>query len=263
MDESINGIVWSDDGVAKGTAVIFIHGFPFNRSMWKPQVEALAKTHRVVTFDVRGHGQSDAGDGQYSIEFFVDDLIAGMDRLKIERAVVCGLSMGGYVALRAVERHPERFKALVLCDTKSEADGNEAKTKRAAAVRSVKKDGVRAFADGFVKSVLGENTLKTKPELVESVLAMIRANSALGIAGTLLALAARTDTTAALAKFTLPALILVGEEDKLTPPANSEAMARSLPTATLHVIPGAAHLSNLENPDAFNERLLGFLKTVQ
>ena len=228
--------------------------------MWEPQAEALSYIYRTVSYDVRGHGQSDAGDGQYSLEFFVDDLIDGMDHLKIENAVLCGLSMGGYIALRAVERHPDRFKGLVLCDTKSEADSDEVKIKRAAAVRAVKKDGVPPFASGFVKSVLTEKTLETRPDLVESVLKLMLGNSPLGISGALLAMAARTDTTAALAKMTLPALILVGQEDRLTPPSVSEAMMKRMPHAVMHVIPEAAHLSNLENPSVFNEQLLAFLK---
>lgn len=263
MNEIINGITWTDGGFSKGPAVIFIHGFPFNRSMWEPQLEALSKSYRTVSYDLRGHGQSEVGDGQYSLEFFVDDLILGMDHLKIENSVVCGLSMGGYIALRAVECYPSRFKGLILCDTKSEADTNEVKVKRAAAVLAVKKGGVKSFAEGFVRTVLTEKTLKTKPDLVFSVVTMIQGNSALGICGAILAMAARTDTTAALVKMTLPTLILVGEEDRLTSPSASEAMMKTLPHATLHVIPKAAHLCNLENPAAFNERLLTFLKTIE
>lgn len=262
MDQKINGIAWTDEGLREGSVVIFIHGFPFNRSMWASQVEALSKSYRVLSLDVRGHGQSETGDGQYSMEFFVDDLIAGMDHLKIDTAVLCGLSMGGYIALRAVERHANRFKALVLCDTKSQADSDEVKIKRAAAVQSVKKDGVEAFATGFVKTVLTENSIKNNPDLVKTILDMIQGNSPLGISGALLAMASRTDTTVALDKMSLPTLILVGEEDKLTPLSASEAMKRRMLRATLYVIPQAAHLSNLENPAVFNDYLLGFLRTL-
>ena len=259
--EKINGIALYAQGPVDKTPLIFIHGFPFSHAMWDPQIAIFSKTHRVVTYDVRGHGQSETGDGQFTVEMFVDDLLMVMDHLKIEKAVLAGLSMGGYIALRAVERHADRFSGLVLCDTKSEADGNEAKIKRAAAMRAVKKDGVVSFASEFVKSVLTENTLKTKPQLVEAVLNLIRGNSPLGISGTLLALASRTDTTAALGKMNLPALILVGEEDKLTSPSASELMRKLLPNAILHVVPEAAHLSNLENPIVFNEKLAAFLKS--
>ncbi len=231
--------------------------------MWDAQLQLLSKTHRVISYDLRGHGQSEVGDGQYTLELFVDDLIMVMDHLKIARAVLCGLSMGGYVALRAVERHAGRFTGLVLCDTKSEADSNEAKIKRAAAIGAVKKNGARSFANEFIKSVLTEKSLKTRPDLVEFVLNLICGNSPQGIAGALLALASRTDTTAALSKMTLPALVLVGEEDKLTPPSAAESMLKLLPHAVMHIIPEAAHLSNLENPDVFNGRLQEFLVNLK
>lgn len=260
MEGTVNGIAFEDTGPRGGPAVVFIHGFPFDRTMWEPQARELSKGHRVITYDVRGLGKSTAGDGQYSMELFVDDLVMLLDNLKLERAVLCGLSMGGYIALRAAERHPERLSGLVLCDTKSGADTDEAKIKRAAAIAAVKKDGVPKFANEFIKAVLTENTLKTKPGVVGPLLASILANSPLGISGALLAMAARTDTTAALAKITVPVLILVGEQDKITPPSASETMLKAIPNAAMHVIPGAAHMSNLENPAVFNEKLLAFLK---
>ena len=209
-NEKINGIAWADGGLQSGSAVIFIHGFPLNRTLWGPQLEALAGSYRTVSYDVRGHGHSVIGDGQYSMELFVDDLMAGMDYFKIESAVLCGLSMGGYIALRAVERHAGRFRGLVLCDTKSEADSDEVKIKRATAAQAVKNEGVQSFALGFIKTALSEKTFKTNPELVRSVLKMIQANSAPGIFGALMAMAGRTDTTVALANMHLPTLIMVG-----------------------------------------------------
>lgn len=263
MEHTIGGIQVHEDGQPAGLPLVLIHGFPFDHTMWRPQIAALGSSHRILSYDVRGHGRSDAGDGQYSIEMFVDDLMLVLDRLNVARAAVCGLSMGGYIALRAVERHPERFSALILCDTKSEADGNEAKVKRAAAAKAVKADGAANFAEGFVKGVLAESTLKNRPEIAAAVTGMIRSNTPLGIAGTLLALAGRTDTTEALKQMNLPALILVGEEDKLTPPSASEAMQKLLPQSELHVIPGAAHLSNLENPAIFNQKLSAFLGRIR
>ena len=260
MKNKINGIALYENGPREGRPVIFIHGFPFNHTMWAPQLQEFSKTYRVISYDLRGHGKSDVGDGQYTVELFVDDLLMIMDHLKIERAVLCGLSLGGYIALRAVERQMDRFNGLVLCDTKSEVDSNEAKIKRAAAIVAVKKDGVGKFSGEFVKMVLSENTFKAKPELVEFVLGLIRGNTPLGICGALLALAARTDTTAALVKIVLPVQILVGEHDKLTPPSVSESMLKALPNAAMHVVPEAGHLSNLENPAVFNKKLLAFLK---
>lgn len=260
MEGTVNGIAFEDSGPRGGATVVFIHGFPFDRAMWEPQMREVSKSYRAIAYDVRGLGKSPAGDGQYSIELFVDDLAALLDHLKVERAVLCGLSMGGYIALRAAERNPERLSGLVLCDTKSGPDTDEAKIKRAATIAAVKKDGVEKFAGEFIKAVLTENTLRTKPALVESLLNSVRRGSPLGISGALLAMAARTDTTASLAKLTVPVLILVGEQDKITPPSAAEAMLKAIPTAAMHVIPGAAHMSNLENPAVFNEKLLAFLK---
>jgi 3-oxoadipate enol-lactonase len=256
--EKVNGIAYQDEGDRAGTPIVLIHGFPFNRKMWAGQVGPLSKICRVISYDVRGHGQSDVGDANYSLESFVDDLFGIMEHLKLRRTIVCGLSMGGYIALRAVERHPEKFRALILCDTKSSSDSDEARKKRALSAESVKKNGVSSFADEFVRSVLCEKSLATKPELVESVKSMIRGNSALGIAGTLHAIAGRTDTTPALPKMSLRTLILVGDQDKPTPPADAEMMAKNMPDARMYLIPGAGHLSNLENPDVFNEKLLTF-----
>lgn len=261
-EQRVNGLSVHDEGSPSGRPIVFVHAFPLDHTMWRPQTQALAAGFRTLSYDIRGFGRSDIGSGQVSIEFFVDDLVAILDRFKLTRAAVCGLSMGGYVALRAVERHPDRFDALVLCDTRSEADTDEAKVKRSAAIRSVKEGGVEKFAEGFVKNVLCEKTLASKRDVVDTVLKIIHRNSAVGISGALLAMAARTDTTAALKKMNLPALVLVGEHDKLTPPSAAQAMAALLPHAEYRVIPDAAHMSNLENPAFFNGELLGFLKSV-
>lgn len=242
--------------------VVFVHGFPFNHQMWSPQVQHLQEEYQTITYDVRGHGLSDVGDGQYMLEFFVDDLIGLLDHLRFERTNICGLSMGGYIALRAVEREPARFNALVICDSSSEADTNEAKLRRAATMKTVKERGVDAFADTFLKAVLSPETFERKPDTVQFVRRMITANSAVGICGTLQALAARTETTSSLPLMKLPTLVMVGELDKLTPPALSEMMHGKLPNSELQVIPRAAHLSNLENSEEFNQHLLKFLENT-
>jgi 3-oxoadipate enol-lactonase len=231
--------------------------------MWEPQMKALANHFRAITYDIRGHGESDIGDGQYTIEFFVDDLLSLLDHLVIDRAIICGLSMGGYIALRAYERSPERITALVLCDTKSEADTNEARLKRSAIVRNVKTNGTGPFADEFATAILAPQTFQTHPEIVESVKKMIRANSPIGISGASLALGCRTDTSAALSTINVPTLILVGEHDKLTPPTVSESMHNHIANSELHVVAHAGHMSNLENAPEFNKRMIEFLNRLK
>ncbi len=249
-------------GPASGLPVVLLHGFPFDHTMWKPQLEALGKNYRAVAYDLRGHGESYIGDGQFTIEGHVDDLIGMLDQLRITKCVIVGLSMGGYVTLRALERNPERFLAAVLCDTRSEADGNEGKLKRFAAVANVKKSGSIEFAKGFVQAVFAPESRTAKPEVIHHIQSVIERTSPLSIAGTQLALAARTDTTPSLPKIAVPVLIMVGEHDITTPPAASQAMHAAIPGSELHIISRAAHMSNLENTDEFNKHLLTFLGRV-
>lgn len=242
--------------------IVFIHGFPFSQNMWQPQVEAFKNTYSLITFDNRGHGESDVGDGQYLLEFMVDDLIALLDHLQIPKAVLCGLSMGGYIALRAVERNPERVQALVLCDTRCEADSNETKLKRVASIRSVKDKGVPVFTEGFLKAIFAPKNLEAAIPAVDLIRRTILKNSPLGICGTLLALASRTDTSSALAQIKVPTLILVGDQDPITPPSAAETLQRGIAGSEMHVIPNAAHMSNLENTPTFNLHLQAFLKKL-
>lgn len=243
---------------------MFIHGFPFSSEMWDGQAQILQgnKNMRIITYDLRGHGQSDVGDGQYTIELFVDDLIALLDHLKITRTILCGFSMGGYIALRAVERNPDRFNALVLCDTMSAADSNEAKTRRANSIKVIKNQGVGQFVEGFLKAVFAPHTFDSYPDVVNKISRTILSNSPLGICGALLAMAGRTETTESLSKINIPTLILVGEHDIVTPPSAAKNMHDRIRNSRLHVLDNAAHMSNLENPKVFNEHLMEFLAEV-
>jgi len=248
-----------DVGPRDGLPVVFVHAFPLSHAMWQAQVDALKESYRVVAYDVRGFGASGAGDGQYTLEFLVDDLIALLDQLKIEKFVVCGESMGGYIALRTVERRPNRFCGLVLCDTRSEADSDEAKLKRAAALKTIKTEGVAAFGEQFVKSVLSPVTLSSRPDVVERIKKLIAVNKPVGLCGALLAMASRTDTTANLKNIAVPTLVLVGEHDPLTPPEVAYKLREHIPDAAVYTVPSAGHLSNMENPHEFNQRLAEFL----
>ena len=265
MRAFLNGINlhYALSGESTAPPVLFVHGFPFSLEMWRGQIDAVAAAgFRAVAYDVRGHGMSDVGDGQYTIESHVDDLFALLDHLKIPKAAIVGLSMGGYITLRAFEREPVRFVAAVLCDTRSEPDTDEGRVKRAASVRAVKKNGSAAFAAEYVKMMFAQETISTNPSAVESIRQVIARTPPLSIAGTLIALAARTDTTASLGRISVPTLVLVGERDTVTPPPSSESMKSKIPGAELHIVPGAAHLSNLDNPAYFNEKLLTFPKRV-
>lgn len=251
-----------DIGISTAQPVVFIHGFPFNHKMWMfpgGQTEAIASTHRVVAYDVRGHGESEVGDALYTIEFFVDDLIGLMDHLNIRAAVLVGLSMGGYIALRAVERHPDRVRALVLSNTKAEADSNEGRVKRSAAIRAIRQNGPKVFAQTFVAGAFAPDTFNAKPDAVKAIQSTIERTAPAALCATLLALAARTDSTPGLPNIKVPTLILAGEHDAIATPADAELMRSKIPGAELSIIPHAAHLSNIENPEDYNKHLTAFL----
>jgi 3-oxoadipate enol-lactonase len=256
-------INYTERGLPQGIPIVFVHGFPFDHTMWEPQMRALPNQYRAITYDIRGHGRSDVGDGQFTIELFVDDLIALLDHLVIEKAILCGRSMGGYIVLRTAERHPDRIRALILCDTKSEADSDEAKIRRSAAIRKVKSEGTAVFADEFVKSVFAPESFQNQPATIDSVKHTIRSNSPIGISGAALAMAARTDTSGLLGTIKVPTLIMVGEHDTLAPPSAAESMHKRIAGSDLHIIHAAAHMSNLENAPEFNRHLVEFLSRLK
>lgn len=249
-------------GNSEGMPVLFIHGFPFSHEMWLGQMETVSRSYRAIAYDVRGHGRSPVDTGQYMVEGHVEDLVTLLDELSISTCVIVGLSMGGYIALRALEKYPERFNAAVLCHTRSEADTNEGKLKRYQGMTAVRRDGSSAFAETMVKVLFTPESLRTCPKEVDAIRATIASTPPLSIAGTLIALGARTDTTASLSRITVPTLILAGEFDPLAPPAASQAMHERITGSELSIVPGSAHMSNLENPEFFNEKLLQFLKRV-
>lgn len=256
-------IEYETTGPRNGLPIVLVHGFPFSRDMWQYQVDALRQDHYVVWYDVRGHGGSGTGDGQYTVELFVDDFIALLDHLRLRSVVGVGISMGGYILLRAIERHPDRFRGLVLCDTRSEADGNEGKIRRAQQAAGVRANGVAEFADNFLKAAFHEATFAGKPGVVAGIRSVVKRTSPLAVAGTLIALAGRTDSTPSLFRIAVPTLIMVGRDDAVTPPSASQAMKEKIPGAELHLIPDAGHLSNLENPEEFTTHLFNFLHRLK
>lgn len=257
MRATVNGITvdYEFGGPKKAPWVTLIHGFPFNRAMWKSQVDTLKSTFRVLTYDLRGLGKSTLGKAPQPLEAYVDDLFALMDRLKISKTALCGLSMGGYIALRAIEREPARVSALALCDTRPDADSNEAKLKRAAGIKTLRAKGVPAFCRGMIPNLMLD---QGKP--AKALLKIMQSNKADGMANALVAMQGRSDCTAVLDRIRVPVLVICGMEDKLTPLPLAAAMAASVPGSSRVSIPNAGHVSNLDNPGDFNRALSGFLK---
>jgi pimeloyl-ACP methyl ester carboxylesterase len=259
---SIRGIEMAYDDVGSGPAVVLLHGYPFNRSMWREQVEALGDAYRVLTPDLRGLGETTVAN-EATIDEMAQDVASLLDQLGIERTVLGGLSMGGYVALSFYRRYPLRVRGLVLADTRPQADTDEARRNRREQAQTILREGMQSIADGFLTKVLAPETLTEQPDVVARVREMITSTDRQGAVAALQAMAARTDQTDLLPRILAPALILVGSEDKLTPPTDAELMHREIRGARLEIIEGAAHVSNIERPAEFNRALADFLQSLQ
>lgn len=247
------------DGV---TPIIFIHGFPLDKSSWKPQIAYLKETNRVIAYDIRGFGRSNKGDEKVTISLLADDLMKFMDALQIKRAIVCGLSMGGYILLNAISRYPDRFLAIILADTQCIADSSEVKAKRYLTIENINKGEFNDFADSFIKSIFVPNTFETKKELVAEIKSVILSTAVDTITDTLEALAERSETCSGLVNISFPVLILFGREDKLIPLTQAELLMLKFNDSSLQVIDHAGHLPNLEQPLEFNRHLLSFISKL-
>jgi pimeloyl-ACP methyl ester carboxylesterase len=228
--------------------------------MWNEQLVALQNDCRGITMDLRGFGHSDAPQGPCSMDQMAADVRGVMSGLNIERAVLVGLSMGGYVSLAFYRDYPESVVALVLADTRASADSQEARERRLKSAAKAEAEGSKAIAEDMIPLLLGSTTLKSRPGIAERVRAMIEANSPIGIAGAQRGMAERRDSTYMLSSMDLPVLIIVGSEDKLTPVAEAEGLRNNISNARLRVIESAGHLSNIENPDEFNTALAEFFE---
>ncbi len=257
-----NGIKVSylEEGPSDGLPLIFIHGFPFSKAMWERQLNALTQTHWCIAYDVRGHGNSEPGDAQFSISQFADDLFFFMDELKIEKAIIAGLSMGGYIALHAIQKQPHRIAGLILCDTQCAADSDEAREKGKKAIAFIQKNGLSVYAEESLKNLFAPASLINKIDEISFIQNTILKTPAKNICLTLQALADRKETCSYLPQIKVPVCILVGSEDKVTTPEMARNMHALIQGSTLHSIEGAGHLSNLENPELFNEHIKAFLK---
>ena len=239
--------------------LVFIHGFPFNQSIWDPQMPVLQNYASLLSYDVRGHGSTISQHHFFSIDLFARDLLRLIDSLQLKQVVLCGISMGGYIALRAMEIDAGNIAGLILCDTNAVADSNEAKLNRFAGIDTLLKDGNVPYADNFVGKVLAQSTLQNKPDVVRRVRQTIVENTPENICATLLALASRTDTSAGLSKIAVPVLIIRGEHDVLMSDEQTRQLTAGISNAKLQIIPGSGHLPNLENPVEFNKAVSDFI----
>ena len=241
--------------------LILIHGFPLHRGMFGPQLDGLSSVAKVLTFDVPGVGESDAGP--VSMDAIADLAAAVLTDQGIEKAVVGGVSMGGYASFAFARRHPERLLGLLLADTRAAADSDTAKEGRREMARLVSEEGAAAAAERMVPGWFGPSTLEGRPEVVRQARDFVEAATIEAIVLMLEALADRPDSTPVLGDIRVPTLVVSGEGDPMIPAVEMGAWASVIPDARHVIIPRTGHLPNLEDPQAFNRAVANFLAEIQ
>ena len=251
-------LAWEEAG--DGLPVVLLHPFPLNRGAWSPQRDFLSKKYRIITPDFRGFGGSEL-DGEIStMESLADDLAALMDELQVDRFVLGGLSMGGYVALAFYGKYPERVRGLILANTKAQPDDDLARRGRAELAKLAIHEGAGAVGEAMLPKLFGETTFRLKPHVPISIWRKVEKNSRRGLAAALRGMALRPDMTDLLPKIECPVLVIAGDEDKLISGSHMKKMADVLGDVTYELIEGAAHLSNVEQPEEFNRLVKDFLE---
>jgi 3-oxoadipate enol-lactonase len=253
------GLTLAYDEAGTGAALLFIHGWPHDRTLWAAQLSGLPTRARCLAPDLRGFGQSSVA-APYSMDRYADDLAALLDALDVEAAVVCGLSLGGYVALAMYRRHRERVRGLVLADTRAAADTPEAREKRQRLIEFVQDRGVEALAETQVRSQMAASALDTRPVVGDALRRLMSHNSADGLIGAQRAMMERPDSTSMLASIAVPTLVVGGAEDSITPPDELRALAGAIPGSRFDLIGFAGHVSPYERPAAFNHLIGEFLR---
>jgi 3-oxoadipate enol-lactonase len=255
-------MAYSDSG--QGLPLLFVHGYPLNHRMWDPQIQGLAEVARVLAPDLRGHGDSQAVPGPYSVDLFADDLAAFLDALGVrQKIVLCGLSMGGYIVFAFYRKYAARLAGLILTATRAGADNPQARLGRDQSAELARQQGVNAIVEAMLPKLVAPVTYQTRPELVEQVRQIMAATSLEGVLGDLIALKERPDSTPTLAEIAVPTLLLPGTQDQIIPLQEAELMRAGIRGARLELIPDAGHLTNLENPAAFNAAVRAFLKRIK
>jgi YbgC/YbaW family acyl-CoA thioester hydrolase len=259
---TVNGVSLAVERQGEGRAILFVHGYPLDRTLWAHPLAHLEGWQRIAP-DLRGFGLSDAPDLGYSMATYADDLAALLDALNVDDVVLCGLSMGGYVAFEFLRRYRERVRGLILMDTRAEADSTEGRRSRDQQIALAREQGAGAVADTMLGRLLSPDTARRQPETVERLRETMLGAPVSGIAGALAAMRDRPDSGPLLSSLeSVPTLVVVGEHDQITPPAAAEGLVAAIPNARLAVIPGAGHLPPLESPEVVTRIVAGFLRTL-
>lgn len=253
---TVNGIQMAYRDEGQGTPLVLIHAFPLTHAMWEPQLADLSADMRLIVPDLRGFGSSELGEGPTSMEQYADDIAALLYSLEIEHVALAGLSMGGYIAFAFLRKYRTRVTALILADTRSGPDSDEGKMLREQNARMVENQGLKPLAGQMIDKLLAPNAATS---LQTQVRHLIETNNDHGIAAALRAMAKRPDSMPLLATIGVPTLVIVGTKDTLTPPSEAHTMSAKIPNSRLIEIADTAHLTNMEDPDAFNAGLRSLL----
>jgi pimeloyl-ACP methyl ester carboxylesterase len=262
MDKRINGINVKTFGEETKQSIVFIHGFPFDHTLWDDVISELQDNYYCVSYDIRGFGDSELNTGQYTMESFTEDLENIIARLELDKPIICGFSMGGYIALRTNEKLRGSYKALILANTTTSSDNDEAKLKRAGAISGIDVNGIEPFIDGFFSAAFSKDFIKKEPLKLEKIKNKIMNFNPIGIKGGLLAMISRTDTTESLKDIEIPVLLISAENDNIIPPDTMTQMANKIKNSTLVCLSGSGHVSMLEKPDEFTSAVKNFLKSI-
>lgn len=254
-------ISYNSVGKANELALVLIHPFPFDSSFWSSQVEFFSKHFQVITYDLSGFGKSINNDGIITIDMHADDLLEVLNDCNLEKVTLCGLSIGGYVALRFAEKNPDRTDKLILANTTYKPDTDEKRIGRFNAIENIRSGKLEDFADAMTKNLLGENTYNDNLNCVTYTHGTIMKQSLVGICGNLLAMAARTSTEKIIAQFPNKMLVITSDSDEIIPSADSQDMVEKSTNAKMVQINNAGHLSALEQPEQFNKAVLNFLNS--
>ena len=263
MYATINGtrLAYAERGLRHDTSLLLIHGYPLNRHLWDAQLTGLSGAAHVIAPDLRGSGDSPATPGPCSMDQFADDLAGLLDHLNIERAILAGLSMGGYIAFAFWRRHAARVRALALVDTRAEPDNPQARAGRDTSADFARREGAEALARQMLPRLLAPDNF-ANATLAGRALAIMTVNPVDGLVCDLQAMRDRPDSRPLLAQISVPTLVITGEADQVTPPADGQALAEAIPGARQVIIPNAGHLSPLENTRAVNRALRAFVEMV-
>ncbi|KOV79341.1 alpha/beta fold hydrolase [Nocardia sp. NRRL S-836] len=257
MKAEINGItVGYDDEGAGDHVLVLVHGHPFDRTMWRPQVEHFStEGWRVVAADLRGYGESTVVPGVTPLSAFAQDVVGLLDHLGVERFVLGGLSMGGQIVLECQRLFGDRIRGLLLADTFAQGETPEGKAARNAMADRLLSEGMAGYADEVLTKMVAPHNVEALPEVADHVARMMRDAPPEGAAAALRGRAERPDYTDLLGTIAVPTLVVVGSDDEFTPVADAEYMHQRIPGSALVVVHGAAHMPNLERPEAFNKAL--------